>query len=237
MSGVTLLDDLGHVLEGNCVVVYSHIFQHLSHISPSGFVDVGQDSVLEHSFFLLLSVGGDVLSDLISVQMLVLEHVLHLALVNGHPLFFGMHHGVVLMFVGILEGVVLLLTQLCQLNFELVGASQVDLINGSLFLIVLSLVLVLDQMHETLGFSLVKCSQEWHEILKLFLVLLVLLVLGLGIQILFLDHHFEFFARSVHIFEQFLGDVFFVVEFGDLLFGVELQELIFIPVVSGQFLE
>jgi len=56
---------------------------------------------------------------------------------------------------------------------------------------------------------------------------------GALIDVHLLDHHFEFIAASVHVFELGLGDELFVVEFGNLLLWVESHSFEFVPLGSS----
>jgi len=98
--------ELVQVHELDAVSVHANVVQKSAHVAMGGFVQVGHHTVLH----LRVVDGGlessNFLISLVTEDVLVAEHVLHLTLVDGHAAGVGEVHSAALVAVSVLDGVV-----------------------------------------------------------------------------------------------------------------------------------
>jgi len=107
-----------HIVEWNRVFVDADISDQVAHLTVCGLIDVGQNTVVHVWLIDLVLVSANLLVESVSEDVLVAEHVLNLALINGHFLRVSVLHGGLLVTVGILNCVVLLFTHLGKLLLQ-----------------------------------------------------------------------------------------------------------------------
>lgn len=115
--------------------------------------------------------------------MLVAEHVLHFALVHWHTAGVGEVHGAALVAVPVLQGVVLLFTQLGELlESRLVRqVSDKALLGG----------LILEHVHKSTLLISSQGSKQWHQFFKLLLMLSMSFNFGARLKVQHFDHFLE----------------------------------------------
>ena len=141
------------------------------------------------------------------------------------------------MLVPVFEGKVLFLADLGELGSEIVRASGIDQLVGSLLEVVEVPVLVSNQVQEDLSLFLVQVGEVRHELLEVLLVIQVPLVLSFSGQVQHFDVVLEIFRVGVHVLEDLSVDEFFVVELSDLFFWVEFNSSIGAPLFAEHLSE
>ena len=141
------------------------------------------------------------------------------------------------MLVSVLEGKVLFLADLGELSSEIVRASGIDQLVGSLLEVVEVPVLVSNQVQEDLSLFLVQVREVRHELLEVLLVIQVPLVLSFSGQVQHFDVVLEIFRVGIHVLEDLSVDEFFVVELSNLFFWVKFNSSIGAPLFAEHLSE
>lgn len=233
-----MLCELGNVGDQKGVLLDAEVVEQILHLSEGVLSHVGEHSALELGVVHERLVGCHVVVDLRPVEVLISEHVPDFAGVNRHSLLVGVVHRIVLVLEGVLESEVLLFTHLRQLLLHDVGAGFVNQKISSVFAVAcLGAGFVLEHVNKVFALLIIKRPEYGHKLFEVLLVLFVLLVGGLGGEVEALHEGLELLRLSVEVLQELGSNELLVVEFSDLLLGVELYLIIFVIIFAVEFSE